>query len=87
MDAYDYDYQTDRPEMEFPLARTDYRRLYLDARNGSMQPSPVEEASSVGYDGQTGQVAFDVPFAEDTEITGYSYLDLFVEADGHDDMR
>lgn len=86
MDAYDYDYQTDRPEKEFPLSRTDYRRFYLDARDGSMEASPLEKESSVSYDGQTEQVTFDIPFVEDTEITGYSYLDLFVEADGHDDM-
>ena len=86
MDAYDYDYQTDRPEKEFPLARTKYERLYLDARDGSMQRAPVEEESSVSYDSETEQVNFDLKFDEDTEITGYSYLDLFVEADGHDDM-
>jgi uncharacterized protein len=31
MDAYDYDFQANRPEREFPLARTQYRKLYLDA--------------------------------------------------------
>ena len=31
MDAYDYDFQTNRPEKEFPLARTQYNKLYLDA--------------------------------------------------------
>src|SRR5512136_608213 len=36
MDAYEYDFQTDRPEKEFPLARTQYKKLYLDASNASM---------------------------------------------------
>ena len=31
MDAFDCDYQTNRPEKEFPLARTEYKRLYVDA--------------------------------------------------------
>ena len=31
MDAYDYDFQVARPEREFPLARTEYQKLYLDA--------------------------------------------------------
>lgn len=33
MDAYDYDFQVNRPEREFPLARTQYQKLYLDASN------------------------------------------------------
>ncbi|MCL5734970.1 MAG: CocE/NonD family hydrolase [Actinobacteria bacterium] len=30
MDAYDCDLQVNRPEKEFPLGRTEYRKLYLD---------------------------------------------------------
>ncbi len=89
MDAYDCDYQTHRPEKQFPLERTEYRRYYLDARdpeNLTMQASPVAVESSYRYDGNTGVAEFDMTFDEDTELTGYMSLHLFVEADGHDDM-
>lgn len=86
MDAYDYDYQTDRPEKEFPLARTDYQKWYLNAENGSLNKNPVEVESSVSYDGATEETNFDIKFTEDTEITGYMYLKAYVEADGYNDM-
>ena len=40
-DAFDCDYQTDRSETSFPLKRTEYRKLYLDAANQAMQDAPV----------------------------------------------
>lgn len=86
MDAYDCDYQTNRPEKEFPLARTQYKKLYLNAANLSMEESSIEQEAKVKYDGNEGVVNFDMAFAEDTEITGYMKLRLWVEAEGHDDM-
>lgn len=86
MDAYDCDYQTNRPEKEFPLARTQYKKLYLDAENMTMQYAPVENQSKVSYDANEGVVTFDMVFDEDTEVTGYMKLRLYVQADGHDDM-
>ncbi len=45
MDAYDYDFQVNRPEKEFPLARTQYKKLYLDAgenaSGGALSWEPV----------------------------------------------
>lgn len=86
MDAYDCDFQMRRAEKAFPLERTTYERYYLNAADKSMKAAPVETQSSVSYDGNTGFVEFNMPFTEDTELTGYMYLRLFVEADGHDDM-
>lgn len=86
MDAYDYDYQTNRPEKEFPLARTEYRKLYIDSKNVCLQDKPVELEDKCSYDAQEGLLNFDYQFDEDTEITGYMKLRLWVEADGHDDM-
>lgn len=86
MDAYAFDYQTNRPEDDFPLARTRYERLHLDARDGSMaREAPAAEAS-VSYDAQTGEATFTYTFEQDTELSGYLWLRLWVEADGHDDM-
>lgn len=86
MDVFDQDYAERRAEKDFPLPRTRYDRLYLDASSCTMQAKPVANASSVGYDAQEGLVVFDYKFDEETEITGYSFLRLWVEADGHDDM-
>jgi predicted acyl esterase len=42
MDAYDFDFQPKRPEREFPLARTEYKKIYLDAatHSGSLRALP-----------------------------------------------
>lgn len=86
MDAFDCDYQTNRPENEFPLARTTYKKLYIDAESNTLCDEPVKKESKVSYDANEGVVNFDYQFDEDTEITGYMKLRLWVEADGHDDM-
>lgn len=86
MDAYEYNYQTNRPEKEFPLARTQYKKLYLDAAKGTLSFDPVAKESKVIYESEAGATTFDIPFEEDTEITGYMKLHLWVEADGNDDM-
>ena len=92
MDAYDDDYCTRRAETSFPLERTEYRKYYFDASKHvggdvyEMSETPVATESSVSYDGKTGQVEFDLQFKEDTELTGYMKVHMFVEADGHDDM-
>ena len=82
MDAYEYDFQTNRPEKEFPLARTQYKKLYVDAARGAFFFQPVAEESKVSYDGETGFTTFDITFEKDTEITGYMKLRLWVEAEG-----
>jgi predicted acyl esterase len=86
MDAYEYDYQINRPEKEFPLARTQYKKLYVDAARGALSFEPVAKESKVSYEGEAGSTTFDITFEEETEITGYMKLHLWVEADGHDDM-
>ncbi|MGD0656958.1 MAG: CocE/NonD family hydrolase [Syntrophorhabdales bacterium] len=86
MDAHEYDFQTNRPEKEFPLARTEYAKLHVDAGRGALSFQPVAEESKVSYDGETGFTTFDIAFDKDTEITGYMKLRLWVEAEGHDDM-
>lgn len=86
MDAFDCDYQTNRPEKEFPLARTQYKKLFVDVQNSRLCDEPVELESKISYDANEGVANFDFKFNEDTEITGYMKLRLWVEADGHDDM-
>lgn len=86
MDAYDYDFQLARPEREFPLARTQYQKLHLDAASASLSPQPVASVSKASYDAVEGRTTFDITFDEDVELTGYAKVRLWVEADGSDEM-
>jgi uncharacterized protein len=86
MDSYDFNTQSNRPEKEFPLARTQYKKLYVDAAKGALSFTPIVKEAKVSYDGETGFTAFDIPFNEDTEITGFMKLRLWVEAEGNDEM-
>ncbi len=92
MDAFDVDYCERRAEKEWPLKRTEYRKYYLDAANLSMQETPVETESSVSYNSEVGEdgyidrVEFDMEFKEDTELTGYMWLRLWVSSDSYNDM-
>jgi uncharacterized protein len=86
MDALEYDFQTNRSENEFPLARTQYKKLYVDAAKNALSFDPVAQESKTSYDADTGLVNFDITFHETTEITGFMKLRLWVEADGSDDM-
>ncbi len=86
MDAFDYDYQIDRPEGEYPPERTTYTRLYLNADDGSLNREPVDQEASISYDANTGEANFDLVMEEETEITGFAKLRLWVEADGSSDM-
>ena len=75
----------ERAEHEWPLARTDYRHLYLDAGNGTLAVTPGADAA-VRYEAIDGRVTFDCRFEEATELTGHASLKLWVEAQGSDDM-
>jgi putative CocE/NonD family hydrolase len=80
--------EVNRPENDFPLARTDYQTLYLDANMGRLSPYPVAEESTIHYkaDDSKGQAVFTFRFNQNTELTGYMKLRLWVQADGADDM-
>lgn len=86
MDAFDVDYCLRRPEKEFPLARTRYEKLFLNAKTGKLSTRPVRQGSSISYEAAKGLATFDMRFEEDTELTGYMKLRLWVEASGSDDM-
>ena len=77
-----------RGESEWPLKRTQFRALFLDAADGSLSSDPVEHASSVEYNSGDpgGEAAFQYRFAEDIELTGHMKLKLWVEAPGAEDM-
>ncbi len=87
MDAYEFDSQVGRPENDFPLDRTVYTKLYLDAGEaGQLSSMPVPAESHLSYDPETQEANFDYTFAEDTELVGFMKAHLWVAADDHDEM-
>ena len=86
-----------RNETEWPLARTQYKPLFLDARSGTLKTRAVKTPSQARYEApgdesrcpsayDAHRVHFDHVFPETTELTGYMKLKLWVEAIGADDM-
>ena len=66
MDAYNFDYIKNKPEKEFPIARTQYTKLYLNS-DGTMGKEIPVTASEVVYDNKTGMASFGIKFEEETE--------------------
>ena len=80
--------QLERPEEDFPLARQVLKKLYLDANTmtmGAAQPEAEGEASYQADDYQ-GHVTFTHVFDEETEITGYMKLHVWMETREASDM-
>ena len=77
-----------RGEHEWPIARTQFRKLFLDTVDSTLSEQQVPSASTAQYDpaAPTGRAAFDYQFTEETELTGHMKLRLWVEAVGSDDM-
>ncbi len=78
----------DRAEEDFPLPRTQYQKLYLNADAGRLEKVAVECESYAEYDSDRKKsgLRFDLKMAEDTEILGYMKLRLWVSALDNDDM-
>ena len=69
---------TERGEDEWPIARTEWTRLYLDAAERSLTPTPGQ-AASVSYEALGEGVTFAGPPLERAlELTGPSAAKLFV---------
>jgi len=75
----------ERDEAEWPLQRTRYRKLWLDAAGAVLADTPPGTMSEARYDAIAGQASFDYRFARDTELTGYMKLRLWIEAQGSQD--
>ena len=89
MDSYSFDLASKRPEENFPIPRTQYKKLYLNAANATLNDAPVAEKAEITNDptdAANNVVVFDYKFEEDTEISGYMKLHLYCEARGHDNM-
>ena len=81
-----------RAENEWPIARTQYTKLYLDAANGRLEPAPVAQPASVSYGAAVAGLAeaeratFEITFDRATELTGYMKLRVFMSCTEGDDM-
>lgn len=78
---------TNRYENEWPIARTEYTKLYLDANTGSLSFGPFTQEASVTYNSTVvwERASFDITFDQDTEITGHIVLHLWVSPEDLDD--
>jgi predicted acyl esterase len=75
----------ERAENEWPLARTQWTKLHLDARNYALSRSPVKDESKVSYQGLSEGVTFFLPPLEQaTEITGPIAAKLHVASSTRD---
>jgi uncharacterized protein len=70
-----------RPEQEWPLARTDWQRLYLRPGSGELAGEPGGADEQVSYQADGEGVTFTAaPLAAETEITGPVAARLFVSS-------
>lgn len=69
----------ERMENEWPLARTQWTKFYLNPADSTLSLEPVKGAGSITYEGFGDGVTFmSPPLKEETEITGPSAAKLFV---------
>lgn len=74
-----------RSEKEWPIKRTQYRKLYFNGESGALCEDAPMRASTVDYAPGDGSLRFKHTFTEDTEITGHICVKLFLESPGADD--
>jgi predicted acyl esterase len=74
-----------RYENEWPLARTQWTKFYLDLENKALSKEPVAGEATLEYDGMGDGVTFWMPpMEEETEITGPMAAKLFVSSSTED---
>lgn len=75
----------ERHENEWPLARTQWTKYYLNAKNHTLEDAPVAEAATATYAGFSEGVTFITPpVSEETEVTGPIAAKLFVSSETKD---
>ncbi len=75
----------ERMENEWPIARTQWTKLYLDPADRSLRGSAVAATGSITYDALGDGVTFlSPPLEKETEITGPSAAKLFVSSSTSD---
>jgi predicted acyl esterase len=69
-----------RFENEWPIARTQYTKLFLGEEPNALYTEKPEKNSEVVYPAKKGKALFGFKFSEDTELSGYIKLRVWVEA-------
>jgi len=69
-----------RTENEWPLARTQWTRLYLQPDGMRLSPQPAGGAKTLSYEPMGDGVTFSMVAERETEITGPSALKLFASS-------
>ena len=75
-----------RAESEWPLARTQYTPLYLDAASSTLVASKPAAAASLSYPAAQGSAVLAHRFDTETEVSGHMKLKLWVSTTEGDDM-
>lgn len=70
-------------EQDFPLPRTEYRRMYLAGRSLTLDVPSSDETS---FDAVSGSVAFAHSFAQTTTLMGIPKAVLYMSTPDNDDM-
>ena len=74
-----------RHENEWPLARTQWTKFYLDLENEALVREPVAREARLEYEGMgDGATFWTPPMTEETEITGPMASKLFVSSSTED---
>jgi hypothetical protein len=73
-----------RDEHEWPLARTQWTRFYLDPAGRTLSPRPVAQATKVEYEALGDGLTFSMTVDRETEITGPMAAKLFVSSSTRD---
>jgi len=68
-----------RYENEWPIARTQYTKLYLSGQPQSLSLEKPEQQMEVVHPAKKGKASFDFKFTEDIELSGYMKLRVWVE--------
>ena len=69
-----------RHENEWPIARTQYTKLYLDEQPQSLSLEKPGKQAEEEYPAKKGKALFNFKFSEGTELSGYMKLRVWVEA-------
>ena len=72
-----------RDETQWPIARTEWRRLFLDARTGSLVADAPLDETTVSYSANDGELAFVFAAESEVEFTGPMSARLWVSSTGH----
>jgi predicted acyl esterase len=75
-----------RYEDEWPIARTEYRALYLDGNADSLRQELPSDTAVAEYAPLSESSTFSITFDEDTELTGNMKLKLWVSTTEGTDM-